>query len=336
MKPLNLVILFACLVLAQVGVAQTVAIEIAPVQFENHAKRVISSGIVRPVSEQTLSFKVPGIVSGVFVQEGQVVTKGQLLASLELEEIDAQVSKAKAVLEDAKRKLARLTQLESQALASNEQIRQITTQVDVAGSELRIALFNRKHAQIHAPSNGRVLTRHIEKNELVGSGQPIFEFADEEQGWAVNLSVADVDVVMLNIDDQAQVTLDAYPGQMFNATIKEIAGKAHPLTQTFEVVLSIEDKHKLYSGLIAHTQIIPSIQTHVAKIPMSALLQANGLDGKVYVLNEQGEAVQREIKLAYFDGDYAYVKEGIANKEKLVTQGGAFIRDGKDVAVMNL
>jgi len=324
------------LILAKVAWAQTVPVKIAPVQFENHSKSVIASGIVRPISEQTLSFKVPGISSGVFVQEGQTVKKGQLLASLELEEIDAQVAKAKAMLSDAKRKLARLTELESQALASNEQMRQTTTQVNVAEAELRIALFNRKHAQIHAPANGRILTRHIEKNEVVASGQPIFEFADEGEGWAVNLSVADVDVVMLNIADQAQVSLDAYPGQTLQAQVKEISGRAHPSTQTFEVVLALKDTQKLYSGLIAHCQITPNIQTHVAKIPMSALMQASGLDAKVYVLNQKGEAELRQIKLAYFDGEFAYVKEGLKHQEDLVIEGGAFIRDGKDIAIVNL
>lgn len=330
------ILISALLGLSQLALADSVAVRVAPVLFSNHSKMIVSSGVVRPVSEQTLSFKVPGFLKSVRVQEGQYVTKGQLLASLELEEIDAQVAKAKAMLKDAQRKLDRLTKLESQQLASNEQIRQAKTHVDIAQSELTIASFNRKYAQIHAPANGRILSRHIEINELVITGQPIFVFADEEQGWAVRLSVADVDVVKLNINDQAEVLLDAYPMQIFKAKIRDIAGKAHPISQTFQVELALQGEQKLYSGLVAHTQITPSLQSHVAKIPMSALIQATGLKAKVYVLNSNQEAVLSDIQLAYFDEDYAYVKHGLTDRDQVVVEGGAFIRNGKDIAILNL
>lgn len=328
--------MFGLLLLSQWAVAQTVPVRVAEVSYSNHAKAVIASGVVRPVSEQTLSFKVPGILKKILVREGQTVQKGQLLATLELEEMNAQVAKAEAMLSDAERKLARLIELENKKLASDEQIRQVMTQVKIAKSELRIATFNQKHAQIHAPANGRILSRNIESNELVQSGQPVLEFADEEQGWAVNLSVADVDVVMLNILDAAQVTLDAYPGKIFDAQVRDISGKANSMTQTFEIELALKAKQKLYSGLIAHTKIIPSIQTHVARIPIAALLNANGKNAKVYVLNSKHEAILREIELAYFDNEFAYVKSGLDNRDQLVIEGGAFIRDGKNIAVINL
>ncbi|MFY0639411.1 MAG: efflux RND transporter periplasmic adaptor subunit [Bermanella sp.] len=315
---------------------EPVAIKVAPIEFANHAKTIVASGVVRPVSEQTLSFKVPGIVKRVTVQQGQLVKKGQLLAELEPEEMNAQVAKAQAVLTDAKRQLERLTALEGNKLTSDERIRQVKTTVEVAQSDLRIARFNQKYAQIHAPADGRILSRHIESNELVASGQPIYVFADDQQGWSVHMAVADVDVVKLNIGDHADIQLDAYPGELFTASIREIAGRAHPRTQTFEVDLTLKTKQRLYSGLIAHTKITPSVQTHVAKIPMSALIQAHGHDATLYVINEQGSAQLKTIKLAYVDAHFAYVKSGLAQGEKIVIEGGPFINNGKDIAIVKI
>lgn len=314
--------------------AEPTAIRVQPLEFANHAKTVVASGLVRPVSEQTLSFKVPGIVAKVLVKQGENVKAGQLLAQLELEEMNAQVAKAQAMLSDAQRQLERLTALGNSQLASNERIRQVQTQVDVAKSDLRIAQFNRKYAQIHAPSSGRILSRHVENNELIGSGQPAFMFADDQQGWSVHLAVADVDVVNLNIGDRADLHLDAFPGEAFTASVQEIAGRAHGRTQTFEVDLSIQTKRRLYSGLIAHTEITPSIQTHVAKVPMSALIQAQGQDARIYVLNEQGHAQLRTVKLAYVDTHFAYIQSGAKDGERVVIEGGPFIKNGEDIAVV--
>lgn len=315
--------------------AESTAIEVASIKFENHAKTIVASGVIRPVLEQTLSFKVSGIVKTVAVKQGQLVKKGQLLAELELEEMDAQVAKTQAVLTDAKRQLQRLIALEDSQLTSDERIRQVKTSVEVAQSDLRIARFNRKYARIHAPTDGRILSRYVESQELVNNGQAIFVFADDKQGWSVNMAVADVDVVKLNIGDTADIQLDAYPSETFNGRIREIAGRAHSRTQTFEVDLAIHTDRRLYSGLIAHTQITPSVQTHVAKIPMSALIQAQGYDATIYVVNNEGHAQLKTVSLAYVDAQFAYVKSGVTDGEQVVIKGGSFINDDQDIVIVS-
>ena len=230
-----------------------VPVNVQEVAFQEVSHSVIASGPVRPVSEQSLAFKVSGIVSQVLVKEGQFVKKGQPLAKLVLEEIDANVAKAEAVLADAQRQKERITTLSGQNMASDQTNRQAETALEVAQADLRIAKFNRRYAVIRAPETGRILTRTIEPNELVQAGQQAFVFADEQQGWSVRLSVADVDVIKLQLGDTAQIRLDAYPNRTFSGVIREIAGRANAQSQTFEVdvIFKEESLPPLYSGLIA-------------------------------------------------------------------------------------
>ncbi len=317
-----------------------VAVSTMAVHFQAHAKQVISSGAIRPISEQSLAFKVSGFVDRILVKEGQSVKKGQVLALLVLDEIDAQVAKASAVLDDAQRQLERITALKGRQLASDERGRKAQTSVQVAQSDLKIAQFNRKYAVIHAPANGRILTRHIEANELVQTGQKAFVFADETQGWSVRLSVADVDVVKLALGDVASVQLDAYPGQVFSGNVREIAGRSDARSQTFEVAILINQKllkkvPRLYSGLIAHTQITPSQTQLLAPVPLTALIEANGQIGQVYVINKQGHAELRAIQLAYLSADSALVSSGLKEEEQVVVQGGPYIIDGAHIRIIN-
>ncbi|MEH6345304.1 MAG: efflux RND transporter periplasmic adaptor subunit [Bermanella sp.] len=310
-----------------------VSVSVLPVHFSATAKKVVASGSVRPISEQVLAFKTPGFIDQVLVREGQYVKKGELMATLVLDEIDAQVAKASAVLDDASRQLERITALKGRQLASDERGRQAQTSVQIATADFTIAKFNRRHAVIRAPADGRVLTRHIESHELIQAGQKAFVFADEQQGWSVRLSVADIDVVKLKLKDKASIQLDAYPGQVFNGYVREIAGRSDARSQTFEVDVLLDKAPRLYSGLIAHTQITPSFTQSLAQVPLTALIEANGVHAQIYVLNTKHEAVLQNIKIAYLNGQYAMVSSGVVEGDKVVVQGGPFILDGSAIAV---
>lgn len=312
-----------------------VPVDVMTVEFKPHAKAVIASGVVRPVSEQALAFKVAGIIDEVLVREGAMVKKGQVLAVLTLDEIDARVDKAQAMLADAKRQLQRINELERKQLASDELGKQAKTAVDVANSDLTIAKFNRQYAAITAPADGRILTRHIEPNELVNIGQQAFVFADASLGWNVRLNVADVDVVKLQLGDKATISLDAFPEQQFTGNVFEIAGRANSLSQTFEVDVVFEKLPRLYSGLIAHTHIIPSVTQHLSKIPLTAFLRAEQNNASVYVLDGNNQVQKRQVQFAYLQGANALVSQGLQSGDKVVVRGGSFVIEGQPIKVIN-
>lgn len=317
--------------------AQTdlIPVSVQKVEYAEHAKAVISSGIVKPLLEQTLAFKVPGIISRVLVREGQKVKSGTALVQLDSEAIDAQLAKAEALFVDAQRQHKRFKTLEGQQVVSDEQSRQAQTSLQVAKADLRIARFNKKHSVITAPSSGQVLTRLVEPNELIQAGQPAFIFADAKQGWSVRLSVADIDVVKLRLGDRAKIKLDAYPAQEFDGVVSEIAGRADTRSQTFEIDIAIKKAPKLYSGLIAHAQIEPGEKQSLSKVPLSALIQANGHKGQVYVVDAMGELQLKDITIAYLDSAHAMVSQGLEVNERLIVQGGAFIRQDTRIRIIN-
>ena len=317
-----------------------IPVSVVSVHYQNIAKPIIASGPVRPVSEQRLTFKVAGIIGDVWVKEGEEVKKGQVLATLILDEINASVEKAKAVLDDANRQLMRISQLKAQQLTSDQQGQQAQTAVYIAQSDLKIALFNQKYSVITAPENGRILTRSIEPHELVQSGQDAFLFADLKKGWSVKLAIADIDVVKLGLGDHANIRLDAYPNQIFKGKVQEVAGRADSHSQTFEVDVSLTfqggtSAPKLYSGLIAHSSISPSTTQTLAAIPFSALIKANGSNGSIYVIGEDGAAILKAIKINYLDGDFVMVSNGLAEGEQVISQGGPFIVKGSQIRIVS-
>ncbi|WP_315820589.1 efflux RND transporter periplasmic adaptor subunit [Paraflavitalea speifideaquila] len=117
------------------------------------------SGTIASTSQATLSFKTGGIISKIYVKEGDHVAKGQLLATLDLTEINAQVQQAVQGSEKAQRDVTRARNLYNDTVATLEQLQNATTQQQVAAEGLRIARFNQQYAQIRATENGTILKR---------------------------------------------------------------------------------------------------------------------------------------------------------------------------------
>ena len=121
---------------------------------------VRTSGRLSTKAEVRLSFKIGGIVEGIYAEEGQRVRRGATLARLNLAEIDAQVLQATSALDKAKRDLGRVEGLYKDSVATLEQYQDAQTGLDIAEANVRIANFNRKHAEIVAPAGGRILKTH--------------------------------------------------------------------------------------------------------------------------------------------------------------------------------
>ena len=155
----------------------TTIIRTTPVESLEISFPIRSAGRVTMKKVLNLSFLSEGIVKKIFVEEGQMVKKGQILAQLNLLPIKARVTQAQSNYEKSKRDSDRLQKLYNDNVASLEQLQDARTGLQVAISNLDIAEFYLKHSTITAPSDGKIYKRNVETNELVDSGKPIFLFA---------------------------------------------------------------------------------------------------------------------------------------------------------------
>jgi RND family efflux transporter MFP subunit len=313
---------------------KSIPVEVVSAHYAEYAKAVRISGLLENKSEQSLGFKVPGLVRKVYVDEGQFVKKGQLLAVLDLEEIDAEVAKAKSVLANAQRNLERFQSLQGKNALSMDQLQSAQTRMDVANSDLTVAQFNRRHAVIKAPAAGRILNRALEPNELVKAGQPVFVFAAKKTGWVLRTGIIDKDIVRTQLGDKAELYFDAYPNQQFSATVSEVAARADSTTQTFEIELRLGATTKnLLAGFVGHGRVYPAHKENLVLLPLTALLRANGKQAEVYILNADNQAHLRLIDVAFIEGSRMAIRAGISEGERIVIQGVPYLSEGRSVAV---
>jgi len=310
----------------------------SPVQMVTIAREVRAVGILAPRDEIRLAFKVGGVLDRVDVDVGDRVRAGQVLAVLKRVEIDATVSQAAEAVEKARRDLERARQLRVDEVATEEQVQDLTTAYSVARSNLQAAEFNARFARIEAPADGVVLQRLAKADELVQGGQMVLVIGSTDAGWVVRAALADRDVVRANIGDAAILTFDAFPGREFAGRVARVASSADPQTGTFEVEIDVAPGGARFArGLVAKVALTLAAlagDTEQAVVPLTAIVEANGASATVYVHDAgAGVARRRQVTIGSIDGERVIVVAGLAAGEQVITDGAAWLTDGRAVRV---
>lgn len=311
-------------------------VEVATVHYEEAARPISISALLAYKSTQKLAFKVGGPVASILVEEGDAVEKGQVLAELDREEVQAQVGEAEARYENAKRNVARLKKLYNENVVSLDQLQDAETEMDVVESQLRVARFNLRYSSIKAPSAGRIVSRSIETGELVAPNQVAFALADESRGWIMRTALSDRKVVLVRHNDPVSVRFDPWPLQEFSGHISQISEAAEERSGLFEVEIAINpiDDFRLRDGYIGRIQIKPSQTERIVRLPSLALVSAMSPLGIVYVLQDDNSVAKRQVRLHYLEGSHIAVSGDLEEGESVVTTGAAFLHDGDRVRVV--
>jgi len=311
-----------------------VTVRVAPVRIERASPPITATGTLALKDEVPLSFKVGGVVARVFVDEGQPVRRGQTLATLEMAEIEAAVTRARSAAEKADRDLARARRLYADSVVTLEQEQNAETGREVAEADLQTATFNRIHATIVAPAAGIVLHRSADPGQIVQAGAPVVVLGSRSRGSVVRMGLADRDAVRVHRGDPAEVRFEAIPGREFHGQVSQIAAASDPATGTFDVEVTIASTTALASGLVGKVEIRPAGDQPVAIIPVECLLDADGTNATVFAVSADGQRAQRRtVVVSFLDGDRAAVSSGLDGVREVVIDGIANLQNGDTVRI---
>lgn len=339
----RILVLVAILALAACGndavstdAADAAPVRVTVVETASSAEALRAIGVVAPADEVRLAFKTGGMIRTIRVEQGERVRRGQLLATLADDEVAAAVAQAQALADKAARDLERGKALLADEVATREQVEDLGTASSVAAAGLRSALFNARHARIEAPGDGVVQRRLAEPDELVAAGQPVLVVGNTGGGWIVRAVLSDRDVVRVRHGMTAEVTLDAFPGRVFAATVTEIAAAADPQTGTYELKLAVDPQgERFVQGLVAKAVIAGQNAEGVPVVPVTALLEADGSAALVFVVADSGHAKRVPVRTGRMLGERVEIVTGLVPGDRVVTEGAAWLDDDDAVRVLD-
>jgi RND family efflux transporter MFP subunit len=292
--------------------------------------RLQTVGVVMSKNESKPSFKTGGVISKILIAEGAFVSKGQLIATLHLDEINAQVRQAEEGLLKAQRDLARAKNLFADSVATLEQFQNATSAYEFASKNLEIAKFNRQYSECRAPISGKVAKLISRQGEVVGPGMPVCAIIGTQQkDWIIKVGLVDKDWSRTKVGDKATITLDAYPGQTFSGIVSQKSQMVANSSGTFEIEINMANQPKtLAAGLIAKVNIqSDGLPQDLTVIPIEALVKSDGSTAEAYTIVD-GKAKLVRLSIAAIHGDKVAINGGLDGVTELITTGALFLEEG--------
>lgn len=314
---------------------EEIRVRVTPIQRERISLPVIAGGLVAPAEEVKLSFKTGGLISEIFVTEGQRVKKGDLLAALDPSEMEAIVNQYRGGYEKSLRDYDRARKLFADSVATLEQLQNAETAFQVAKAALEAASFNLQHTRIVAPENGIILKRLAEENEMIAPGYPVLVIGTSQKGWKIRTGLADKDFVRIGKGDSARVTLDAHPGTSFRAIVSQVSEAANPQTGTYEIELDLQETgQKLAAGFVANLRIFPGKAERYISLPVQSLTGAHGSSGTIFIVNDSMVARRYEVRIFRIYESSVAVFDDPRLEGRVVTEGAAYLSEGSRIIIM--
>ena len=316
--------------------ATEIPVKLFAAQSEIVSNPVVAPGFISSATEARLSFKTGGVIERIYVEEGQSVHKGQLLATINLTEINAVVEQAKQGLDKAQRDYERTKNLYKDTVASLEQFQNVTTGLNVAKQQYEMAKFNQSYAEIRATTDGKIVKKIMNEGEIAGPGMPIFFMnAAGTNDWLVKVGIADRDWARLKTGNTAVVKIDAYPEETFTGIVSQMAQAPDPMSGLYQVEIKLNGCNKtLATGLFAKTEIKPNSDAAYVTIPVDAVIEGNGNEAFVYTTSGN-KAHKQPVKVAFMKDGKVMLSSGLEKGTKVVTDGSAYLTDGVEVKIVN-
>jgi RND family efflux transporter MFP subunit len=291
-----------------------------------------------------------------FVDIGQHVKKGQLMATIETPELDEQLQVAQADLKSAQAdlNLANTTSERYQNLLKSDSVSKQETDVAVSGAAAKLAAVQAAQAnvrrlqqlqsfeRIYAPYAGIVTQRNTDIGDLINSGssstsntaKELFHIASMNE-LRVFVSVPELYVPAIHNGDKATLTLDEYPGQTFTGTIARNSSAIDPATRTLNVEVDVNNKDgKLLPGAYVFVHFKIPAGARQLSIPANTLIfRADGLQ---VGLVRNGHAHLQRVTIGKDNGRTLDIASGLSPNDEVILDPSDSLAEGEAVHVSKI
>jgi membrane fusion protein (multidrug efflux system) len=278
--------------------------------------------------------KVGGEVRRLFVEEGDRVKAGQILAQLDDRQLRLQAAQTRAALAKSERDFNRQVELHAKGLVSAGAFEGLKYDLDNQRAADDLARLNLSYSEIRAPFSGVVSMRHIKMGQEISAGAKLFRVTDPSPLKA-SVYVPERELARLKPGQSATIAVDALAGRTFPAIVKLVSPTVDAATATFKVTLEVADPQGvLKPGMFSRVGIVFERRADSLIIPRLALLDTDGAPN-VFVVSS-GKAEQRAIKTGLSSAGKVEVTEGLEGTEQIVVVGQNGLKDGNPVRVVSL
>ena len=300
-------------------------------------------GSIEPVKGVRLDAEVPGIVSAIYFENGQVVNENDVLVQLDVAPEAALLKSNKANAQLAKIELDRAQRLRSTNSVAQSELDRAQATYDMAVAQVKNTEAIIEQKTIRAPFKGRVGIRQINLGQYLSPGSPIVTIQSYDKVF-VNFTLPQQAIDQVDTGMRVTLKSDAYPEQNFEGRLTAISPQIDPVTRTVELQGTLDNpKGLLRPGLFVDVTLTLPKSDEVIAIPATAIVYApygNSIYKVHRNIDENSDkliatAKQSFIRIGQHKGDFVSVLQGLEEGDEVVSAGAFKLRNNTPVSIQN-
>lgn len=305
-----------------------VTVKVQTAKLEPHVAVEEVVGTVRSKLRAMVEAKVSGRVIEYTATPGILVKSGDLLALLEVREIQAKVDQAKAMLDQAQRDFERQKQLTASNATTRQEYDAANARLKVAEAGVNEAETMLSYARVTAPFDGVVTRKLADVGDLAMPGKPLLEIeAPKALRFEADLPEAILDRIKMGAKMRVKV---ASVPEALEATVSEIAPVADPVSRTFQVKFDLPSSAGLRTGQFGRVAV-PVAETQLLRVPREAVMKRGQMELLFVVRGQQ--AALRLVKTGKALNGSIEILSGLEEAEQVIVSEVTQLTDGQPVTV---
>lgn len=269
------------------------------------------SGVTEPTLTVPLSFQVPGKVAKINFDEGDVVKKGQVIASLDKISYESTYQGALATKAQAQDAYDRLKIVHDKGSLPEIKWHEIQAKLKQASSSAEVAKKNLENCDITSPISGMIGSRSIEVGETATPNITALKVISTKDLY-VRVSVADNEINRIQKSQKAEISFSALGGKTVEGTVDKIGVVANTISKTFEVKIKIPNANtEIKPGMTCDINIPLETTSPKLLVPIQSVMQDARNQHYVFVVNKQDQTARRQLVQT----------SGIINNQLCITSG---------------
>ncbi len=351
---ISVIFLFSCKGKRSANESSSVVETLFPVSVDRVEKREIEKtlsfvGNIEPVDKATIVPDISGKLWKIYVDVGERVKKGQILAEIDHRHIDLQLEQAKAGfevakanLEDARKNYLRMEKLYKENAISSQQFEKVKLAYEAAQSQfqqaraaLNLAQYQQDVSIMKAPFDGVIVERLAEEGDVInpmmggfGSRGGVLVLMNFSK-IRVDLDVSEKDIFNIKNGQKAYLEVSSIPDKKFKGEVTIVNLAADPMTKTFKVRTEYENPDLLLKpGTFGRVTIVVESKKDVIAIKKEGLVE-----DYVFVV-ENGIAHKRNVRKGIENNTHVEIIEGLKEGETYVVEGVLGLKDGAKVKII--
>ena len=282
-------------------------------------------GKLLPVEQSKLSFEIPGKIKNIYVDVGDDVKEGQVLAKLDDREAIARLNQVKASYDLSKQVFERFQDLRNQGHISIQELDKAISDFTIAKSEYEFYAVKLEQTSLMSPYDGVIQNRFLDSGTVINQGIPILEIIDSNYVEA-HISMPVQYLNDMRIGNEYDFEID---GKDLKAQLSRLAPMSPGGSDSRLAIFKFNNF--INPGSIAKLSLKINKISRGTWVPLRSLSQSDQGLWALYTIDENNIVVRDLVEIVYFEDQYAFVNGTIKDGDLIVLGGAAKIIPGKRI-----